>query len=156
MEIVEDFACESNFFHFSFFFHHFSPFFLNFFFHFFIFSFFHFFIFSFLFFFNNFFLFSFFSFFQFFIFLSFFVADVVKSFDIVDRGILDRVLSSLFLPGWFRHAYFEYHAHVRMRFKLASGLGQSWTRDGCIPQACPLSMMFIVALYLPWCRYLSA
>ena len=39
-----------------------------------------------------------------------FVADVVKSFDTVDCSILDRVLSSLGLPGWFRHAYFEYHA----------------------------------------------
>ena len=85
----------------------------------------------------------------------FFVADVVKSFDTVDREILDRVVSSLGLPGWFRNAYFEYHAHVRMRFKLASGLGEPWTRDGCIPQGCPLSMMFIVALYLPWCRYLA-
>ena len=68
-----------------------------------------------------------------------FVADVIKSFDTVDRDILDRVLSSLGLPGWFRH-----------RFKLAAGLGQPWTRDGGIPQGCPLSMMFIVALYLPW------
>ena len=84
------------------------------------------------------------------------VADVVKSFDAVDRGILDRVLSSLGLPGWFRHAYFEYHAHVRLRFKLASGLGEPWTRDGGTPQGCPLSTMFIVALYLPWCRYLAA
>ena len=65
-------------------------------------------------------------------------------------------MSSLGLPGWFRHAFFEYHAHVRMRFKLASGLGEPWTRDGSIPQGCPLSMMFTVALYLPWCRYLSA
>ena len=85
-----------------------------------------------------------------------FVADVVKSFDTVDRGILDRVLSSLGLPAWFRHAYFEYHSHVRLRFKLAAGLGQPWTRDGGIPQGCPLSMMFIVALYLPWCRHLDA
>ena len=83
-----------------------------------------------------------------------FVADVMKSFDTVDRRILDRVLSSLGLPGWFRHVYFEYHAHVQLRFKLASGLGEPWTRDGGIPQGCPLSMMFIVALYLPWCRYL--
>ena len=45
-----------------------------------------------------------------------FVADVVKSFDTVDRGVLDSVLSSLGLPGWFRHAHFEYHAHVRLRF----------------------------------------
>ena len=85
-----------------------------------------------------------------------FVADVIKSFDTVDRGILDRVLSGLGLPGWFRHACFEYHAHIRLRFKLASGLGEPWTRDGCIPQGCPLSMMFIVALYLTWCRYFAA
>ena len=81
-----------------------------------------------------------------------FVVDVVKSFDTVDRGILDRVLSSLGLPGWFRHAYFEYHAHVRLRFKLASGLGQSWSRDGGIPQGCPLSMMFSVAALI--CFYM--
>ena len=52
--------------------------------------------------------------------------------------------------------FFEYHAHVLLRFKLASGLGEPWTRDGGIPQGCPLSMMFTVALYLPWCRYLAA
>ena len=69
---------------------------------------------------------------------------------------MDRVLSCLGLPGWDRHAYFEYHVHVRLRFKLASGLGEPWTRDGGIPQGCPLSMMFFVALYLPWCRYLAA
>ena len=84
-----------------------------------------------------------------------FVADVVKSFDTVDRGVLDRVLGSLGLPAWFRRAYYEYHAKVRLRFKLAAGLGEPWTRDGGIPQGCPLSMMFIVALWLPWCRYLQ-
>ena len=73
--------------------------------------------------------------------LHLFVADNIKSFDAVDRKILDRVLSSLGSPGWFRHAYFEYHANVRLRFKLASGLGLPWTRDGGIPQGCPLSMM---------------
>ena len=41
-----------------------------------------------------------------------FVADVIKSSDTVDGCILDRVLSSLGLPAWFRHAYFEYHSHV--------------------------------------------
>ena len=51
---------------------------------------------------------------------------------------------------------FEFHSHVRLRFKLAAGLGQPWTRDGSIPQGCPFSMMFIVALYLPWCRHLGA
>ena len=60
-----------------------------------------------------------------------------------------------FLAG-FDMLIFEYHAHVRLRFKLASALGKPWTRNGGIPQGCPLSMMFIVALYLPWCRYLAA
>ena len=46
----------------------------------------------------------------------------------------------------FRHAYFE----------LPAGVGEPWTRDGWgIPQGCPLSMMFTVALYLPWCKYLG-
>ena len=41
-----------------------------------------------------------------------FVADVIKSYDTVDRGILYRVLSSLGLLACFRHADFEYHAHL--------------------------------------------
>ena len=69
---------------------------------------------------------------------------------------MDFILSSLGLPGWFRHAYFEFHSHVRLRFKLAAGLGEPWTRDGGIPQGCPLSMMFIVALYLPWYKDLGS
>ena len=43
-----------------------------------------------------------------------------------------------------------------MRFGLASGLGEPWTRNRGVPQGCPLSMTVIVALYLPWCRYLAA
>ena len=66
-----------------------------------------------------------------------FVADVIKSLDIVDRGILDRVLSSIGLLAWFRHVYFEYHSHVRLRLKLASGTRKPWTRDGGVPQGCP-------------------
>ena len=41
-------------------------------------------------------------------------------------------------------------------FGLSWLLGQPWTGDGGIPQGCSLSMMSIVALYLPWCRYLGA
>ena len=60
--------------------------------------------------------------------------------------LMDYVLCRFGLPGWFRHAYFQYHAHVRPRFELSCGLGQSLTRDGGLPQGCPLSMVFIVAL----------
>ena len=85
-----------------------------------------------------------------------FVADVVKSFDTVDRDILDCALGRLGLPAWFRRVYFSFHRDVRLRFKLAAGLGVAWKRDGGIPQGCPLSMVFIVALYTPWCRYLES
>ena len=84
------------------------------------------------------------------------VANVNKSFDTVDRSVLDCVLGRLGLPDWFRRAYFSFHSHVRLRFKLAAGLGEPWCRDGGIPQGCPPSMVFIVALYVPWCRHLEA
>ena len=52
------------------------------------------------------------------------VADVIKSFDTVDRSILDCVLGRLGLPDWFRRVYFSFHNQVRLRFKLAAGLGE--------------------------------
>ena len=59
-----------------------------------------------------------------------FVADVVKSFDTLDRDTLDCTLGRLGLPAWFRRVYFSFHREVRLRFKLAAGLGVAWTRDG--------------------------
>ena len=82
------------------------------------------------------------------------VADV--TFDTVDRSILDCALGRLGLPDCFRKVYFPFHSQVRLRFKLAAGLGEPWCRDGGIPQGCPLSMIFIVALYVPWCRHLDS
>ena len=65
-------------------------------------------------------------------------------------------LGRLGLPDWFRGVYYSFHSQVRLRFKLASRLGESWCRDGGIPQGCPLSMVFIVALCVPWCRHLDS
>ena len=84
------------------------------------------------------------------------VADVIKSFDSVDSSILDCALGRLGLPDWFREVYFSLHGQVRLRFKVAAGLGEPWCRDGGISQGCPLSMGFIVALYVPFCRHLEA
>ena len=78
-----------------------------------------------------------------------FVADVIKSCDTVDRGILDCALDKLGLLGWFRTVYFAYHALVRLRFKLSASLGEAWTWDGGIPQGCPLSMMFYCCFVRP-------
>ena len=84
------------------------------------------------------------------------VADVIKSFDTVDRSILDCALGRLGLPDWFRRASFSFHGQVRLRFKLAAGLSEPWCGDGDIPEGCPLSTVFIVALYVPWCRHLES
>ena len=84
------------------------------------------------------------------------IADVIKSFDTVDRSIWDCALGPLGLPDWFRKVYFSFHGQVRLRFKLATGLGEHWCGDGGIPQGCPLGMVFVVALYVPWCRHLES
>ena len=60
-----------------------------------------------------------------------------------------------YLTGFARYI-FLFHSQVRLRFKLAAGLGEPWCRDGGIPQGCPLGMVFIVALYVPWCRHLES
>ena len=78
------------------------------------------------------------------------VADVVQSFHKVDRFILNCALGLLEVPDWFREHYFSFHNQVRLGFKLAAGLGEPWCRDGRIHQGCLLSMIFIVALYVPW------
>ena len=84
------------------------------------------------------------------------VADVIKSFDTVDRSILDCALGRLGLPGWFVGLIFLFIVGFVSGLKLATGLGEPWCRDGGIPQGCPLSMVFIVALYVPWCRHLQS
>ena len=77
------------------------------------------------------------------------VADVIKSFDTVDRSILDCVLGRLGLPDWFRKVYFSFHSQVRLRFKLAAGLGEPWCRDGGILQGCPFKSGFYCSSLCP-------
>ena len=84
------------------------------------------------------------------------VAVVIKSFDTVDSSILDSALGRLRLPHCFRKVSLAYHFQVRFWFKLAAGLGEPWFRDGGSPQGCPLRMIYIVALYVPWCRRLES
>ena len=71
-------------------------------------------------------------------------------------GLSGLYFGSSWFAWLFRKVYFSFHSQVRLRFKLAAGLGEPWCRDGGIPQGCPLSMIFIVALYVPWCRHLDS
>ena len=90
------------------------------------------------------------------------VAEVIKSFVTVGRSILDCASGRLGLPDWFCKVYFSsFHSEVRLRFKLAAGLGEPWCRDGGIPQGCPLSMFFLLLLSMSpgvviWSRYLMS
>ena len=72
---------------------------------------------------------------------------MVKSFDTVDQDILDCALGRLGLPAWFRGLYFSIHREVRLQLKLAARLGVAWM---------PLSVVFIVAPYAPWCWHLES
>ena len=64
--------------------------------------------------------------------------------------ILDKVSSSLGLPGWFRHAYFEYHSHARLRFKLGCWAGSTldWGRwyPTRVPSECEVYCRIVLAL----------
>ena len=61
------------------------------------------------------------------------VANVIMSFDTVDRSTLVCTVGRLGVPGWLRRTYFACHSQVRLRFKLAAGLAESWCRDGGYP-----------------------
>ena len=76
------------------------------------------------------------------------VADVIKSFDTVDRSILDCALGRLGLPDWFRRAYFSYHSQVRLGFKFAAGLGEPWCRDVVCNKGCPRVVILRLCLML--------
>ena len=44
------------------------------------------------------------------------VADIIKSFETVDRSIVDCALGRLGLPDLFRKVYFSFDSQVRLRF----------------------------------------
>ena len=78
------------------------------------------------------------------------VADVIKSFDTVDRSILDCAFGRLGLLDWFRKVYFSFHSQVRLRLKLAAGLGEGWWYSPGLPFEYDLyccSLCPLVSLY---------
>ena len=85
-----------------------------------------------------------------------FVADVVKSFDTVDRGILDFFLGKLGLPVWFRKGLIRLPCLMSgSGLNLLVVLVRLELGTGAFIRVAPLCMVFIVALYLPWCGALG-
>ena len=63
-----------------------------------------------------------------------FVADVVKSFDTVDRDILDCTLGRLGLPAWFRRVYFSFIVMFVFVLSLLLVLGLLGDAMGAFPR----------------------
>ena len=82
------------------------------------------------------------------------VADVVKSFDTVDWVFWTTCFVVWGCLGVFGMAILSIMPELDPDSSFSCGLGEAWTRCGGIPQGCPLSMVFVVPLNLPWCRYL--
>ena len=84
------------------------------------------------------------------------VADVIKSFDTVDRSFwIVLCVAWDCLTGFVRYI-FLFIVRFVSGLSLLLGLVSRGVGMGGIPQGCPLSMVFIVALYVPWCRHLDA
>ena len=88
----------------------------------------------------------------------FFCADVIKSFDTVDRGKysgsgLEQL--GLALLG-FRMLTLSSMLMLGCGSSLLLGLVNRGLGMVGSPNGCQLSMMFVVALCLPWCKYLAA
>ena len=49
----------------------------------------------------------------------------------------------------FVKCIFSFHNQIRLKFKLAAGLGEPWCRDGGIHLVCPLSMVFYCGSLCP-------
>ena len=81
------------------------------------------------------------------------MADAVKSYDTVDRDILDCALGRLGLPTWFRKVYFSFLERFGLGINSPQGLGVAW-RWRFSPRM-PLSTVLVVSLHAPWCRHLK-
>ena len=71
--------------------------------------------------------------------------------DTVDQGCSARIREVASCG-----AQFVSRSRSRVTESGPAGLGEPWCRDGGAPQECLLSMVFIVALYVPWCRHLES
>ena len=79
-----------------------------------------------------------------------FVADVVKSFDTVDRGVLGCALGRLRLPS--TSLFIRKFVSVSSLLLVLELPGQG---TGAFSNDASLVMVFIVVHYAPWCRYLE-
>ena len=77
-------------------------------------------------------------------------ADIWKCFDQIVRPMLYAILRLMGLPVGMLNAYSSFLDNLVFINSLAGGLGKPHKRACGIPQGCPLSMLFIAAMFRPW------
>ena len=64
---------------------------------------------------------------------------------LMSLNLLTRLIATFLAAPWTVSVYQPgFYREVRLRFKLATGLGVAWTWDGDIPQGCTQSMVFLL------------
>ena len=77
-------------------------------------------------------------------------ADIWKCFDQICRPLLFAILWTMGIPIGLLQAYQAFLDNLVFINSLAGGLGRPHRRACGIPQGCPLSMLFIAAMFRPW------
>lgn len=75
------------------------------------------------------------------------VADLNKYSDRIPRTLLHALLFKAGIPLRVLQAYASYHRHSQYQFTLGDTLGEAHERLRCIPQGCPLSMLFMALFF---------
>ena len=83
-------------------------------------------------------------------------ADLFKCFDQIPRELIYMLALHLGLDPKILFAYRRFQENLQMRNAIAGGLGKQFMKPCGIPQRCPLSMMFIALIMLPWLKTVKA
>eukprot|EP00969_Alexandrium_andersonii_P069882 3084560-Alexandrium_andersonii.AAC.1 len=76
--------------------------------------------------------------------------DIYKCFDQVIRELVLSVACYMGCPMGLLRAWFTHLEHMTCYNALAAAVGQPYRRACAIPQGCPLSMMWVAMLSLPF------
>ena len=79
------------------------------------------------------------------------VSDVVNSFTTIEKEILDRVPSRLYLPSWFRKSVTL--DMLLCVFFPAAGLGSPWTPHGGVPHGGVPGVCLFVVMSVMCCSF---
>ena len=78
------------------------------------------------------------------------VADIMKFFDQIVRGVVYHLAEAAGMPMGILQAYTAFAENLNLYNCLAGGVGTPFRRKCGIMQGCPLSMTYVALLMRPW------